>query len=460
MSKIQFTYFNAATEKMDATSPEPFTVGGLSNAMRFLTSNLGKDDSIVGAEVVRAGALPASVPERIAGGADAETHILRLVVAAAPQRSPFDPGEPDSGNPRRNNVVSIVDAFDAGVDDVSSGLYFSLAATAAPASFEVLRQLLATYLEYESNYTAKSSKRAAALLGVSADRADVVLRSGSAARLVSAAFASACTCPAAYATSTGVDSVWIRAVVQQLRRTLLPLVNADRFTSTPGKTQTPPGRKNSGLADAVQSTVAPGSLYSVLRNVIAKINAAAGDPPGTAVDDFFAGDNAPFYCVSDSDSDSDEAVDSSVRDLLREKPLETASLADVRTFSRKHADREVMLKLHGDTYTGPIDSADAKANFEIKIDPRPRDSTNADTFVDDAVTAYDVSVDEANVSVKQQRKLADGTPPSKFVLRYTRVQSLIEQAAEAFVRKHDQLMATLPNYLEDLVRAKMQRTAE
>lgn len=457
MSKIQFTYFNAATEKMDATSPEPFTVAGITNAMSFLASNLGEDDKIVGAEVMRAGALPASVPERIAGGADAETHILRLVVAAAPQRSPFDPGEPDSGNPRRNNVVSIVDAFDAGVDDVSSGLYFSLAATAAPASFEVLRQLLATYLEYESNYTAKSSKRAAALLGVPAERADVVLRSGSAARLVSAAFASACTCPAAYATSTGVDSVWIRAVVQQLRRTLLPLVNADRFTSTPGKTQTPPGRKNSGLADAVQSTVVPGSLYYVLRNVIAAIKAAAGDLPGTAVDDFFAGDNAPFYCVSDSDSDSDEAVDKSVQGQLYQK-LNTTSLADVRTFSRKHTDHEVVLTLYGNTYTGSINSADAKASF--KIDPRPRVSTNADTFVDDAATTYEVKVNGTIVSVKQQHKLADDTPPSKFVLRYTLVQSLIAQAAEAFVRKHDQLMETLPNYLEDLVRAKMQRAAE
>jgi len=456
---IQFTYFNAATEKMDATSPEPFTVDGLTNAMKFLTSNLGEDDKIVGAEVVRAGALPASVPERIAGGADAETHILRLVVAAAPQRSPFDPGEPDSGNPRRNNVVSIVDAFDAGVDDVSSGLYFSLAATAAPASFEVLRQLLATYLEYESNYTAKSSKRAAALLGVPADHADVVLRGGSAARLVSAAFASACTCPAAYAASTGVDSAWIRAVVQQLRRTLLPLVNADRFTSTPGKTQTPPGRKNSGLADACfKSGVKSGSLYSVLRNVIAKINAAAGDPPGTAVDDFFAGDNAPLYCVSDSDN----AVDSSVRTLLTKKPLDTTSLADVLTFSHKPRAglREVTLTLNGDTYTGSIDSADAEANFEIKIDPRPRDSTNADAFIQDDATAYEVNTTDANVSVKQQHKLADGTPPQSFVLRYTLVQSLIAQAAEAFVLKHGQLMATLSNYLEDLVRAKMQRTAE
>ena len=456
MSKIQFTYFNAATNKMDATKPELFTVVGITKAMASLTSKLGGDDKFVGAEVVRAGALPASVPERIAGGADAETHILRLVVAAAPQRSPFDPGAPDSGNPRRNNVVSIVDAFDAGVDDVSSGLYFSLAATAAPASFEVLGQLMATYLEYESNYTVNSSKRAAALLGVSADRADVVLRGGSAARLVSAAFASACTCPAAYAASTGVDSVWIRAVVQQLRRTLLPLVNADRFTSTPGKTQTPPGRKNSGLANACfKSGVKSGSLYSVLRNVIAKINAAAGDPPGAAVDDFFAGDNAPLYCVSDSDSD--EAVDSSVRELLSEKPLTTTSLAEFHAFSRKPraGPHEVTLTLNGDTYTGSIDSADAKASFEIEIDPRPRVSTNAGAFIQDDATAYEVNTKDANVSVKQQHKLADGTPPSKFVLRYTLVQSLIAQAAGAFVRKHDQLMATLPNYLEDLVRSKV-----
>ena len=457
MSTIQFTYFNAATNKVDATKPELFTVAGITKAMESLTSsNLGENEKIVGAEVMRAGAgaLPASVPERIVGGADAETHILRLVVAAAPQRSPFDPGGPDSGNPRRNNVVSIVDAFDAGVDDVSSGLYFSLAATAAPASFEVLHQLLATYLEYESNYTAKSPKRAAALLGVPADHADVVLRGGSAARLVSAAFASACTCPAAYAASTGVDSVWIRAVMQQLRRTLLPLVNADRFTNTSGKkTQIPLGRKNSGLADACSAPgVAPGSLYSVLQDVIAKINAAAGDPPGTAVGDFFAGDNAPLYCGPDSD----EAVDSSARNLLTTKPLKTTTLADVRAFSRKHTDPgEVTLTLNDGTYTGSIESVDAEAG--VTIDPRPRVSTNTDAFIQGVdATAYEVSVEGTAISVKQQHKLADNVSLPEFVLRYTtRPQNLIEQAVEAFVRKHAQLMATLPRYLDDLVRAKM-----
>jgi len=246
-------------------------------------------------------------------------------------------------------------------------------------------------------------------------------------------------------------------VMQQLRRTLLPLVNADRFTDTSGKkTQIPLGRKNSGLADACSAPgVVSGSLYFDLRDVIDKIKAAAGDPPGTAVGDFFAGDNAPLYCAPDSDSDSDEAVDSSVPNLLTTKPLKTTSLADVRAFSREHAGRhEVMLTLKGGAYAGSIKSADAEAG--VTIDPRPRVSTNTAAFIQgDDATAYEVSVQGAVISVKRQHKLAGDAPPQNFVLRYTRPQNLIEQAAEAFVRKHTQLMATLPRYLDDLARAKM-----
>ena len=233
-------------------------------------------------------------------------------------------------------------------------------------------------------------------------------------------------------------------MVQQLRRTLLPLVNADRFTiaSTLGTPQSPPGRKNGGLADACSKTgVKLNSLYSDLRKVIVKIKAAAGDASGVAVDDFFAGDNAPDYLPE-------------APSFLTGQLPSTTSLAGFRAFSLTFTNPlEVTLTPNNGMYTGTIEPTNATAG--IKIDPRPRTSTNADTFVDDTVTAYVVSVDGANVSVQPQRKLAGDGAPQKFILRYTRAQSSDEQAAEAFVRKHDRLMATLPHYLEDLARAKL-----
>ena len=152
-----------------------------------------------------------------------EPHVLiySLVSELATDRIVFNP-EVDGGNLKLNNNVSVDEALAGRVFEPSSGHYFMTSSTVNPESFKLLCDIVNVVKNTLGNIDVSNE----------AVRKDVVrLIKNDAASLVSAYFASACTCYGAYAAQSS-DAKWKASVIAYLNLNFVPLLK-NEFKAPP-----------------------------------------------------------------------------------------------------------------------------------------------------------------------------------------------------------------------------------
>lgn len=250
MANIELIYYKKSTQKVDRTEI-PFSVTAFTNL------NLDAADvTLLGAKIKHSGRKTlVSIPEKTDVGEDASSMIVRLATAIAPKRLRYQAGGTDGRNPRMNQTISVLEALRGGASHISSGMYFSLAATENPLAFDGIRNFLETYLDVENATNDDvSKKQSSKLLQIFEPFATEFLTSTNAGNIICAAFASACTTPSAYVRSSDSDYRWIGVVVNHLNQILLPLVSPDRYSNFfSAKAAKEPFiyRKNSRLPDII-----------------------------------------------------------------------------------------------------------------------------------------------------------------------------------------------------------------
>lgn len=438
MAQLQLVYLDTESQTYKQEQIE-FSVAALQQL------SLDSDTTtLVGAEIKRPSSASFDAVPETAGG-DASALILRLVTAMAPSREAFTPG---SSNPKLHESVGIYEAFQAGSSHASSGLYYALATTSDPPTFEALRMFLATFLDAETTI-GTSPRVSTKYFGI--PESSGILKGGQASKLLGAVVASACTTSAAYVRSSESDARWIGAVVRHLERTLLPLVAFDRYsllsptrpsTNSPGLRQ-----KNQDLIKMLNqtpNTFTSGSILEFVNHMYTTIKSL----DVAAAVAFFELDQAPVYYNQSATTHANifSTSDLSPPDLCRIFGTSTAWNATVSDLEAESMKWNEKLTIQASPTSNVFSQ---ESSLDLESIP-PHTTENGDTFT------FQVVGNRVNV---ERTPASDSDRPvgwdSKFEVDCITMKTAPMIEASLFLEAHKKMIQLFSSYCDDIAFKKL-----
>jgi len=439
MAQLQLVYLDTESQTYKQKQVD-FSVSALQQLSLDSAST-----TLVGAEIKRPSSASFDAVPEPAGG-DASALILRLVTAMAPSREAFTPG---SSNPKLHENVGIYKAFQGGSSHTSSGLYYALATTSDPPTFEALRMFLATFLDAET--TLDTSPRVSSkYFGIPAS--SEILKGGQASKLLGAVVASACTTPAAYVRSSESDARWIGAVVRHLERTILPLVAFDRYAlllSTSTSTASTNLRQKNGdlikILDQPPNTFKEGSILDFVNHMYTTIKSL--DVAAAAA--FFELDEAPVYYNQSATTHANifSTSDLSPPDLCRIFGTSTARNATVSDLEAESMKWNKELTIQASPTSNVFSQTEAKLDLESVP---PHTTENGDTFT------FQVVGNRVNV---ERTPASDSDHPigwdSEFEVDCITMKTAPMIEASLFLEAHKKMIQLFSSYCDDIAFKKL-----